>query len=398
MNRINVYGVISPSDFDCFRDFASPMAVTFPVQVYEALESADVTQDIDLRIDSPGGYIDAGRSMIAMIQEWCDKNGRKCNVSIGGLAASMAAVMAVSFTGRVTVHECSMVMFHAAKVCPFEDATAEELRDTASALDVFNRYAAKMIARRAGIGEDEAASMIEGRKESYFGADDMIASGLADEVVGADDGGQTIQTPTVSAIRALSKTISARTKDSGGLLAAVAVATLGTSQSKGAPMPATKKKAKASAASMNEEPVEKPAPEETPPNEGEPTPQETPAPAPAEGEPGREDPSTQEIPQKEDEPAKPEETEEVKNLRAALARSEASEKAARARAEAAEKALRDAKAQTVRRAMTPPQEPSEPKPILNAAIAWREHVCACGGNTARAKQTRPDLFAAITQK
>ena len=70
-NRINVYGVISPSDWDWEREFVSEYSATFPVQVAEALATADPCQDLELHIDSPGGYVDAGRSMIAMIEDWC---------------------------------------------------------------------------------------------------------------------------------------------------------------------------------------------------------------------------------------------------------------------------------------------------------------------------------------
>lgn len=417
-NRINVYGVISPSDWDWEREFISEYSATFPVQVAEALATADPCQDLDLHIDSPGGYIDAGRSMIAMIEDWCQANGRVCNVSVGGMAASMAAVMMVAFKGKVTVHECSMVMFHAAKTAIWDDATAEELRDAASSLETFNAYAAKMIARRTGLSESEAAALIEGRKESFYGATDLIEAKLADVIQG-EAPAEPVRLPSAKAIRNFSHKLPAG-GDIGGLLAAVAVATVGHCQPQGASQMPKKKKPVASAETAPEavapvaeetaeattvttdavEPVaveEKPAEEakaeepvgevDTPAEPAEPA--EDPAPA------EEQEAETEETPVEEETTAEPEESDEVKALRAELAQMKAAVEAAVARAEAAENALADAKKSVVSAALTPPAAPVAcGKPV---AVAWREAVRACDNNVAIAKEKHPELFAALTK-
>lgn len=411
-NRVNVYGVILPSAWDCEREFFSEFAATFPVQVAEALAAADKSKDLELYIDSPGGYIDAGRSMISMIEDWCAQNNRQCHVTVGGMAASMAAVMMVAFKGRVTVHECSSVMFHAAKTAIWDDATAEELRDTASALEAFNTYAAKMIARRTGLSESEAAALIAGRKESFFGATDLIDAKLADAIQG--EAAEPIRLPSARAIRACSKQFSAH--DVGGLLAAVAVAAVG--QTQGGPIMAKKNKSKASAdASAPEAVVEQAeetaeavndtaqvddaAPVDDPPAEEAKAaePAEDPAPAEEEQEAAPEEQPVEESEESEEESeettAESQESEDVKALRAELAQAKAALNAAEARAKAAETALKEAKMTVVTATLTPAPE----RPVLQEppAVAWRKAVRACGNNIAVAKAKHPELYAALTK-
>lgn len=407
-NRVNVYGVILPSVWDCEREFFSEFAATFPVQVAEALAAADTSKDLELYLDSPGGYIDAGRSMISMIEDWCQANGRVCNVTVGGMAASMAAVMMVAFKGRVTVHECSMVMFHAAKTAIWDDATAEELRDAASSLEAFNTYAAKMIARRTGLSESEAAALIAGRKESFFGATDLIEANLVDVIQG--EAVEPIRLPSARAIRACSKQFSAHAHDVGGLLAAVAVSAA-VGQTQGGPIMAKKNKSKASAdapapeavveqaeetaeavndtAQVDAAPVENPPAEEAKAAET----AEDPAPAEEEQEAA---PEQEETPATEEETEAPaEESDEVKALRAELAQAKAALSAAEARAKDAEAALSSAKMSVVSAALTP--APERPALQESPAVAWRKAVRACGDNIAVAKAKHPELYAALTK-
>ena len=410
-NRVNVYGVILPSAWDCEREFFSEFAATFPVQVAEALAAADPCRDLELHIDSPGGYIDAGRSMISMIDDWCEANGRVCNVTVGGMAASMAAVMMVAFNGKVTVHDCSMVMFHAAKTAIWDDATAEELRDTASSLEAFNAYSAKMIARRTGLSESEAAALIAGRKESFFGATDLIEAKLADAIQG--EAAEPIRLPSARAIRACSKQFSAHAHDVGGLLAAVAVsAAFG--QTQGGPIMAKKNKSKASAdapapeavveqaeetaeavndtAKVDDAPVDDPPAEEAKAAET----AEDPAPAEEEQEAAADDKPVEESEKESEEPAaESQESEDVKALRAELAQAKAALTAAESRAKAAEAALKEAKMTVVTAALTPAPE----RPVLQEppAVAWRKAVRACGDNIAVAKAKHPELYAALTK-
>lgn len=413
-NRVNVYGVILPSAWDYDREFFSEFSATFPVQVAEALAAADKSKDLELYIDSPGGYIDAGRSMISMIEDWCAQNNRQCHVTVGGMAASMAAVMMVAFKGTITVHECSLVMFHAAKAAIWNDATAEELHDAASSLEAFNAYAAKMIARRTGLSESEAAALIAGRKESFFGATDLIEANLADEIQG--EAAEPIRLPSARAIRACSKQFSANAHDVGGLLAAVAVSAA-VGQTQGGPLMAKKNKSKASADASAPEAVvveqaeaektaeavndtaqvDDAAPVDDPPAEEAKAAETAEDPAPVnEQEAAAEETPVEESEEESEEPAaEPQESEDVKALRAELAQAKAALNAAEARAKAAETALKEAKMTVVTATLTPaPERPALQEP---PAVAWRKAVRACGDNIAVAKAKHPELYAALTK-
>lgn len=360
-NEINVRGLIAPAELDWLRPIVSPYAATFPSDIGAALKECDPSEDLNLRIDSPGGFTDAGRSMIADIQNWCSDNRRRCNVRIGGLAASMAAVMAVSFTGRVSLSKSSLVMFHSSKTTICNDATAEELRDSAEALDKFNRFAAETIASRSGMTYEAAFDMIKGRKETFLSPEDMIALKLADEILVTDAHAPAhVKLPSSDSVLAISRK-ARRSADAGMLAAACAIASYTTRRNKGEGI--------------------MPTDPNNPTQPSEPAQPAQPA-KPAEPEP----PSAADIVALRAE------------VKAATARAEKAESAAKdaaARAEAAEKALADTRAAATRGALTPPGDGANHPAAKPVATAWREAVRACGNDIAAAKAKHPDIYEAL---
>lgn len=421
-NRINIYGLIAPASESWLRDWGvDRFSMTFPQDILEALEDADPNEDLNLYIDSIGGYIDAGNSIIAHIQDWCAEHNRVANVTVGGMAASMAAVTMVSFTGTIKVHNSSVVMFHGARTAVWDDQTASQLRDTAEALDVFNHSAARALAKRTGKSEEEVFAWIDGTNETWLGPVELKAHGIDVSIIGeAPTTEPSITLPGAGAVASLRRNATA-SRDIGGLLAAAACATAPNSN-KDNPMAKKKKATQASsepvvtAVEEEETPVttteeetaaSEPTSEDPIPEEEETPAEEVPAEEPAEEpteEPAEE--TAEETPEEEEEAPAEEEPadaiatavaqalEIVKGELDTLRAENASLKEKLATAEGVVNGLRKSGIQAALQPAPVVEAPTAPA-VKADMPAWRALVNKHGGNIATAAAENPALYEAI---
>lgn len=140
-------------------------------------EAADAGDEVEVEVNSYGGDVFAGNDMIAAFQAF---KGRK-SVTVGGLAASMAANFVLQCGAPVTVHANSILLFHSA----YSDTVggAEAHRDSAALIDQINSPVAKALKAKgvpAGIVD---AAFAEGRQLTLTG-EDAKRYGLAETLVG----------------------------------------------------------------------------------------------------------------------------------------------------------------------------------------------------------------------
>ncbi len=148
--------------------------------VVKELKAAGNVDEIDVIINSPGGFVFDG---IAIFNE-LKTNKAKVNVFVRGLAASAASVVAMA-GDSITMEESSFLMIHNASGLTI--GMAEDHRKTAEALDKMDGELAAIYARRSGENVKKARLWME--SESWFTAKEAVDAGLADEsVVDADDG------------------------------------------------------------------------------------------------------------------------------------------------------------------------------------------------------------------
>ena len=379
-NTINISGMIAPADLFGLRDILSPGSATFPQDVDAALRKCSTDEDITLRIDSPGGYCEAGNAMIIALRDWERTTGHKVNVEVGAQAASMAACMMFSFSGTIKVHRNSLVMLHGARFDSFgETWVAEALRDAADSLDVINDIMIDTVAEKTGKPREEIAEWVRGSKETFFGARKLLDKQLIDGVIDAAPSATPVSPVALNAFSRLS----ACNRD-GGILAAVAFASL----NKEAVMADDDKKPE------EEAPAENPPAEDTPPAEDKPA-EDTP---PAEENPPAEE---EEKPAEDDDKALADTIASAvqEAVTVALADANAEIATLKAKLEAAE--LRAQKAEGTLRGITaargkPLQLPTAPAASTasnDAKAEWQKAVREHGLQTAMKKF--PDLLAAV---
>lgn len=196
MKRIDIQGVISGPLPSFLSDYVADGIVTpanfFTRALREAEEAGD---EIEVWINSPGGEVDAGNEMLAAFQSF---KGYKC-VTVGGLAASMAAYFALQCGARVECHENTRFMFHSAR--RIAEAGPGALRDAAAAIDRINApIKAALVAR--GMDPARVEEGFQDDRSLWLDAQEALALGIVQKIV--KGAAAPLRTPANAAVSALS--------------------------------------------------------------------------------------------------------------------------------------------------------------------------------------------------
>ena len=183
MKAVNISGTIVDAWFDN-EYFSAELdaGVITPVSRFtSALRAAleESADPVEIVINSTGGDVYAGLEMLAAIQDAGDRIAR---VTIGGLAASMAANIAIMARRPLAVHSNSLIYFHSATSDLWGGPGA--LRDEAELLDRVNGpEIARLI--EAGIDETRVKEGFKDGRNLVVDADEARQYFDA-EIIGAD--------------------------------------------------------------------------------------------------------------------------------------------------------------------------------------------------------------------
>jgi len=141
--------------------------------VAEELRAADGA-DVTLRVNSPGGDVWTGRTIMNALREYPGT----VTAVVEGIAASAASFIAIGGADRVTMRPGTSLMIHDA--LSFRGGNAAEQRAEADALDRESDEIAAVYAGKAGGDAAEwRARMVE---ETWYSAAEAVDAGLADAV------------------------------------------------------------------------------------------------------------------------------------------------------------------------------------------------------------------------
>lgn len=184
MKRVSIRGTIVDAWFDApFFAAEIEAGIITPVTRFRAaLEEALAAEDpegVEIEINSVGGDVFAGGEMLAAMQDAGDKIAR---VTVGGIAASMAANIAIMAARPLAVHSNSLLFFHSATSEIWGGPGAHE--DEAAMLEKIN---APMIARliAAGVDEERVRTGFSDGRSMVLGAEEA-ARYLGAEIIGGD--------------------------------------------------------------------------------------------------------------------------------------------------------------------------------------------------------------------
>jgi ATP-dependent Clp endopeptidase proteolytic subunit ClpP len=135
--------------------------------------------DLDVRINSPGGYVMEGLAIYNTIAGERAK-GRKVAVHIDGLAASMASVIAMAGE-TIVMADNAMMMIHNPWDCACGDAV--ELRRAADKLDRIRDQLVGIYSGQTSLDADELIPMLDA--ETWMTADEALEKGFVTEIAPA---------------------------------------------------------------------------------------------------------------------------------------------------------------------------------------------------------------------
>ncbi|HZR66606.1 MAG TPA: head maturation protease, ClpP-related [Terriglobales bacterium] len=132
---------------------------------------------IHLHINSPGGDPFEATAILNLLKG----TGKPINVTVDGLAASAASILAMA-GDTIEMGEGSMFMIHAASSIAL--GNAGELRKLADTLDKVSNTMAETYAARTGLPVAEITALMNA--ETWMDAKEAVAKGFADSIVPAD--------------------------------------------------------------------------------------------------------------------------------------------------------------------------------------------------------------------
>jgi ATP-dependent Clp protease, protease subunit len=145
--------------------------------VMAQLREMPAAREIKLRINSPGGRITEGMAIYSLIQER-KRNGARCTVSIDGIAASMASLLAM-LGDEIRIAQGGFVMIHNPRGAVMGDAN--DLRKGAELLDKIRETVVDIYASRTKRSKKEIGEWMDG--ETWMTAAEALERGFATEVM-----------------------------------------------------------------------------------------------------------------------------------------------------------------------------------------------------------------------
>lgn len=145
-----------------------------PEPFVKALRAIDA-QTINLRINSPGGSVFAGRAIEQALRD----HPAQVVAHIDGLAASAASFVAMA-ADKIVMAPGAMMMVHKAWTLAF--GNANDLMDTAALLEKIDSTLVDTYAKRSGKDKQTVCEWLA--NETWFTAAEAVDAGLADEVSG----------------------------------------------------------------------------------------------------------------------------------------------------------------------------------------------------------------------
>lgn len=131
--------------------------------------------EIVVRIQSPGGSVTEGLAMFNNLKQ----SAKTIKVFIDGIAASMGSAIAMA-GDEINIPSNALFMLH--KPSAMVGGNANELRDYADNLDVFEGSLLQIYSDRTGKTVEDIKALLADGKDHYFRGQEAIDYGLADQL------------------------------------------------------------------------------------------------------------------------------------------------------------------------------------------------------------------------
>lgn len=172
MARINIKGPIIFNDDKWIYDWLGYESAC-PNDVIEVLSQLN-GEDVDVIINSGGGYVSAGSEMYTALMEYSGN----VNIKIVGVAASAASVIAMAGS-NIGISPTAQMMIH--NVRGLAEGDYRDMEHSAEFLRTFNQSIANAYILKTNLSEEKLLDLMN--KETWMNAQEAKELGFVDEIM-----------------------------------------------------------------------------------------------------------------------------------------------------------------------------------------------------------------------
>ena len=176
MVTIQMNGEVIPSDYADVYDYLGYENIN-PKAIKQALNEANGS-DVELEINSPGGYVDAGSEIYTALKEYSGKVTAK----ITGRACSAASWIALA-ADRVEMSPTAQMMIHRASTMSI--GNSDDLASDLNALNSLDKSFVDLYSQRTGLDAQEVYRLM--CNTTWMNAKEAVDKGFADEIMFQND-------------------------------------------------------------------------------------------------------------------------------------------------------------------------------------------------------------------
>ena len=184
MTRVSIRGVIVGSEYDSEWTKAwIENGMLTPLSAFERQLNAVKDDDVDIYINTRGGDVFAGYEMVNAIRNWQDETGKVATVTVGAMAASMGAYIAVMAGGKFRAHSNAKLMIHGA-TCEMWGG-AEAMKDESGLLGKINDELRSALVARYTLAPEVVDGWFAEGRQGWLTAEEAQAAGMVSEIIGS---------------------------------------------------------------------------------------------------------------------------------------------------------------------------------------------------------------------
>lgn len=190
VQKINRDRLLRQERFDLLGDFyhhvyyfdgdVNQKSVNGCLRTLEAWHREDPKCDIEIRINSLGGSVIHGMSLVDQLTHYSLRGGGSHNLTIRvrGVAASMAAIILQTADTRLMGSEAYLLVHEPSGVA---EGSTGDLKDMVKWFDVMSERIAKMFVNRGNIGLDDFQNLWQ-RRDVWLDSEESLGYGFVDAI------------------------------------------------------------------------------------------------------------------------------------------------------------------------------------------------------------------------
>jgi len=183
MNRIDLRGVIVPSEYDASwaQSYIDKGIIMPESRFRKMLAAAGKAEPLTVYVNSPGGSVFSAGEMVNAVREWKAETKQPVNVILGALTASAASAFAIMVADKISAHANAKMMFHGAWTVSV--GGKEMHADTAELLGKINGDIKARLVSKYGMSPELVSEWFAEGREGWLSAQDLMDSKLATELI-----------------------------------------------------------------------------------------------------------------------------------------------------------------------------------------------------------------------